>query len=81
MALSVFVEGEVLSRAHLILEDNVQGVDNSWNVTKDGQKNVNEEIGAASTLEENTEGWEDDGEDDFADIASSGRHFAGCLRR
>ena len=47
----------------------VQGVDDTWDVTKDSQQNVDEEVGAAATLEEDTEWWEDDGENDLADIA------------
>lgn len=47
----------------------VQGVDDSGNVTQDGEEDVDEEIGAAATLEEDTERWEEDGEDDLADVA------------
>lgn len=39
------------------------------NVSQDREKDVNEEVGIASALEEDTEGWEDDREDDLADIA------------
>lgn len=44
-------------------------MDDTWDVTKDGQQDVDEEIGAAATLKEDTERWEDDGENDLADIA------------
>ena len=37
--------------------------------TKDGQEQVDEEVGAAATLEKDSEGREDDGEDDLDDIA------------
>ena len=37
--------------------------------TENGQQNVDEEISAASALEENAERWEDDGEDDLANVA------------
>jgi hypothetical protein len=38
----------------LVLENDVEGVDNTRNVTEDGQQNVDEEVGAAATLEEDT---------------------------
>lgn len=37
--------------------------------TQDGEEDVDEEIGTASTLEENSERREDDGNDDLADVA------------
>jgi len=49
-------------------------VNDTWNVTKTGQENVDQEIGTATTLEEDTDGWENDGKDDLADIASGERH-------
>lgn len=47
----------------------VQGVDDTWDVTEDSQQNVDEEVSAAATLEEDTEWWEDDSENDLADIS------------
>ena len=44
-------------------------MDDAWDVTEDSQQNVDEEVGATATLEEDTEWWEDDGENDLADIA------------
>jgi hypothetical protein len=46
-------------------------------LTQDGEEDVDEEIGAATTLEEDTHGREDDGKDDLADIASGERHVVG----
>ena len=40
--------------------------------TKDGQEQVDEEVGAAATLEEDTHGREDDGKEDLADVAVDG---------
>lgn len=48
----------------------------TWNVTKDCQQDVNEEVGIASSLKEDTKWWEDDCEadlDDIAEIAQSAR--------
>ncbi|KAI9742315.1 MAG: hypothetical protein M1818_004215, partial [Claussenomyces sp. TS43310] len=39
------------------------------NVTQDGQEDVDEEIATTTTLQEDTERWQDDGKDDLADIA------------
>lgn len=42
-------------------------------LTKNGQGNVDEQIDAAATLEEDTDGREDDGEDDLANVAANKR--------
>lgn len=52
----------------LVLQDDVQSVDDAWDVTKDGQQDVDKEISIASALEEHTEGWDEDGEDDLDDV-------------
>lgn len=44
-------------------------MNNARNVTQNCQENVDEEIGIATSLEKDTEGREDDGKDDFADVA------------
>ena len=53
----------------LILQDDVKGVDYAGNVTQDSQQDVDEEVGAATTLKEDSYGRQDDGEDDLADVA------------
>lgn len=57
------------SRTRLVLEDDVHGVDDAGDVSQDGQGDVDEEVDAAAALEEDTQGREDDGEDDLADVA------------
>jgi hypothetical protein len=47
-------------------------------LTQDGEEDVDEEIGAATTLEEDTHGREDDGKDDLADIAVE--NVSNCFR-
>jgi len=59
----------------LILEDDVQGVNDAGNVTKDCQQDVDEEVSTTSALEEDTKRWEDDGENDLADVACGEGHF------
>jgi hypothetical protein len=38
-------------------------------LTKNGQQDINEKVGIASSLEKHTERWQDDGEDDLDDVA------------
>lgn len=38
------------------------------NPTQDGQTDVDEEVSATATLQEDTQRGEDDGKDDFADV-------------
>ena len=47
----------------------LQGMDNTRNITQYCQENVDEEIGIATALEENTKRREEDGQDDLADVA------------
>jgi len=44
-------------------------MDNSRNITKDGQEDVDEEVGTATTLKEDTKRRKDDGKNDLANIA------------
>jgi len=61
--------------AALVFEDDVKGVDDARNVAKDGQEDVDEEIGSAPALKEDAERREKNGEDDLADIACSESHL------
>lgn len=45
-------------------------MDDTRNVTQYREEDVDQQIGATATLEEDTERWEDDGEDDLADVAA-----------
>lgn len=49
----------------------LQRMNDTWNVTQNRQADVDEQVRIAATLQEDTERREDDGEDDFADIAES----------
>lgn len=46
-------------------------MDDTRNVTQDGQTDVDEHIGTASALQEDTQRRQDDGEDDLADVAAA----------
>ena len=50
--------------------NDLQGMDNTRNVTQYCQEDVDEEVGIATALEEDTERRENDGEDNLADIAT-----------
>ena len=50
-------------------QHDLQGMDDSRNVTQYGQEDVDEEVGIATALEEDTKRRENDGEDDLADVA------------
>lgn len=67
-------------RAALILQYDVQRVDDARDVTQDRQQDVDKEVGAAASLQEDADGREDDREDNLADIASCERHLGGCVR-
>jgi len=62
-------------RGRSILQNDVQGVDDTRNVTQDGKQDVDKEISTASTLEEDTERWEDDREDDLEDVGAGESHY------
>lgn len=44
-------------------------MDDTRDVTQNGQEDVDEEIGIAAALEKDTQRRKEDGEDDFADVA------------
>jgi len=55
-------------------------VDDAGNVTKDGEQDVDEQVTADTTLEEDTDWGDEDGEEDLADVRSGESHgvlFAG----
>lgn len=43
-------------------------MDNTRNVAKNGEKDVDQEVGIAATLQEHTQRGEDDGKNDLANI-------------
>ena len=47
----------------------LQSVNNAGNVTQDGEEQVDEKVGAATTLEEDSEWWKEDGENDLDNVA------------
>lgn len=57
------------SWSFLILENDIEGMDDSWNVSEDCQEDVDKEINTASSLEEHTNRWQEDREDDLDNIS------------
>jgi len=39
------------------------------NIPEAGEQDVNEEVAVATTFKEDADGWQEDGENDFADVA------------
>jgi len=61
----------------LVLENDVEGVDDTGDVTQNCEEDVDAEIAAAALLEEDTKRREEDGEEDLADVASGECHCDG----
>ena len=53
-----------------------QSVNNAGDVTQDGQEQVDEKVGAATTLEEDSEWWKKDGENDLDNVARVSSQYA-----
>lgn len=70
----LWIPGVFMLAFLLVFEDDVQRMDDAGDVTQDCEQDVDEEIGAAATLQENAERREDDGKDNLADIACGERH-------
>jgi hypothetical protein len=64
----------------LVSTNNPQSVDDAGEVAENGQEDVDQEVGAAPALEENTQRREDDGKDHLADVAGGERHDGGIDR-
>lgn len=54
-------------------------MDDTRNVTQDGQANVNEQVGTTSPLQEDTQWREDEGKDDLADVTVRIEKRSACL--
>ena len=50
-------------------------MDDTRDVTQNGQQDVDEEVTMASALQEDTDGRQEDGKNDLADIAGGERHL------
>lgn len=50
----------------------IQGVDDTGDITQDGEQDVDEQISTTPALEENTQRWQEDGKDDLANVAVGG---------
>ena len=48
-------------------------MDDTWDVAEDGEQDVYEQVTAAATLKEDADRWQEDGDDDFADVTKMRR--------
>lgn len=76
---TLIVSSGVAMPMRLVLEDDVQSVEDTGNVTQNSEEDVDEEVSSAATLEEDTQRREDDGKKDLADVAGGERHVGGCV--
>lgn len=53
-----------------------QSVNDTWNVAQYSEKDVDQEIGIAATFEEHAKRWQQNGENDFADVAVVDKRLA-----
>lgn len=49
-------------------QENIQGVNYAGNVTEDGEKDVDAEVGSEASLEKDSDRWKEDCDDDLEDI-------------
>lgn len=71
------IAAERAGESRLVLEDDVEGVDDTRDETQDGQGDVDEQVDTAAALEEDTQRREEEGKDDFANVGSSEGHCCG----
>lgn len=57
----------------------VQSVDDTGNVTQDTQQDVDAQVSTASSLQEDTDGRQDDGKNDLEDVGTGERHSGGSF--
>lgn len=50
-------------------------MDDTRKVSENCEEDVDPEVSDTTSLKEDTERWEDDGEDDLADVGGGERHF------
>lgn len=74
------VQHLAVSPALSVVENEVDGVDYAWNMPEDSEQNVYQEVGITASLEEYGDGWEEDGDNDFADFCSAS-HDDGIVNR
>jgi len=74
-------KGENAGTSGLVFQNDVQSVDDTGDVTQDCKNDVDKEVSIATALEEDTDWWQEDGEEDLADVGSGERHDECLLDR
>ena len=49
--------------------EDLQRMNDTRKIPEAGEHDVNEEVAVATTFKEDADGWQEDGENDFADVA------------
>ena len=49
--------------------EDLQRMNDTRKIPEAGEQDVNEEVAVATTFKEDADGWQEDGENDFADVA------------
>ena len=49
--------------------EDLQRMNDTRNIPEAGEQDVNEEVAVATAFKEDADGWQEDGENDFADVA------------
>ena len=65
-------------RHSLILEDNVEGVDDTGNVTEERETNVDQQVAAAAAFEQHTERWQKDRGNELENVGAGKGHDVSC---
>lgn len=52
------------------MQNHIQSMDDTGYVTQDCQEDIDQQVGSTTTLQEDTKRWEEDGNDDLADITN-----------
>lgn len=53
-------------------------MDDTWDVAQYREENVDQKVGIATPLEEDTNWWQEDGENDFANVTVASQMVTAC---
>ena len=53
-------------------------MDNTWDIAQDCEEDIDQKVGIAATLEEDTNWWQKDGENDFANVTIATKRVNSC---
>lgn len=53
-------------------------MDNTWDIAQYCEEDIDQKVGIAATLEENSDRWQEDGENDFANVTVATKMVNTC---